>query len=197
MTEASILPAQKELERAFLALAFLFKREMPKPVITIQTRGRRRMKGWYAHHRWQNDQLEPLSELNVCAEDLACPIEEIAEVLLHEMCHRANALDGIDDCSKNQYHNKHFKTRCEAIGLQCEKMGHYGWAQTSLTPELAAQVATVHIAPAAFSLFRLSREQAKAPIKMKKWSCGCTNIRAAKEVDATCNRCGQRFCRQE
>src|SRR5262249_5394965 len=128
MADASIRPAIAELERAFLALAFLFKREMPLPVITIQTRGRRRnVLGWYAHRRWQNGEPEGVSEINLCAEYLAREVPDVAEVLLHEMCHYANALDGIEDCSHNQYHRKSFKTRCDTIGLDCEKMGGYGW----------------------------------------------------------------------
>jgi hypothetical protein len=194
---ASIRPAIAELERAFLALAFLFKRKMPLPVITIQTRGRRAAVGWYAHRRWQNGEPEGVSEINVCAECLARPPRDIAEVLVHEMCHYANALDGIEDCSHNQYHRKSFKVRCEAIGLRCEKMGSYGWAKTSLTPELARRVATVGIEAEAFSLFRKGREQAKVGSRMKKWRCGCTTIRAAVEVDATCCKCGQKFLRQE
>jgi len=198
MADASIRPAIAELERAFLALAFLFTREMPLPVITIQTRGRRRnVLGWYAHHRWQNGQPEGVSEINVCAEYLAMSPEAIGELMLHEMCHYANALDGIEDCSRNQYHRKSFKDRCDSIGLRCEKMGSHGWAQTSLTPELAARVEAMGIDAQAFALFRKPRVEAKVGSRMKKWRCDCTTIRAAVEVEATCLSCGQRFLRQE
>jgi hypothetical protein len=194
---ASIRPAITELERAFTALVFLFKREMPLPVITIQTKGRRAVSGWYSHQRWQNGKPEGISEINICAEHLARPPLDIAEVLLHEMCHYANALDGIDDCSHNQYHRKSFKERCDTIGLHCEKYGSRGWARTSIPPDLAAQVESVGIDAEAFSLFRKSREQAKVGSRMKKWRCGCTTIRAAVEVDATCRKCKQKFLRQE
>jgi hypothetical protein len=33
--------------------------------------------------------------------------------------------------------------------------------------------------------------------RLKKWSCGCTNVRAAVEVHAQCLLCGQVFVRQE
>jgi hypothetical protein len=29
--------------------------------------------------------------------------------------------------------------------------------------------------------------------KQKKWTCGCTNVRCAVELDATCNKCGNHF----
>jgi hypothetical protein len=171
---------------------------MPLPVITIQTRGRRKtVLGWYAHHRWHGGGSEGLSEINICAEFLARGVNDIGETLLHEMCHYANALDGIEDCSRNQYHRKSFKERCDSIGLNCEKMGSHGWAQTSLTPQLADRVAAVNINAQAFALFRKPREEARVGSRMKKWRCDCTTIRAAVEVNATCNQCGQTFLRQE
>jgi hypothetical protein len=197
MSETSIRPAIAELERAFGAFAVLFKREMPLPVITIQTRGRRRALAWYAHEKWRNGKPGGISEINLSAEDLAAPVPEVAQRLLHEMVHYANALDGIEDCSHNQYHRKSFKERCEAIGLLCEKMGGYGWAQTSLTPALADIVEAAGINPEAFSLFRTHCDHTKVGSRMKKWRCGCTTIRAAVQVDATCNRCQQRFLIQE
>jgi hypothetical protein len=194
---ASIRPAIAELERAFTKFRVLFKRKMPLPVITIQTRGRRAALGWYAHQRWQNGKPEGASKINICAEHLARPTLDIAEVLLHEMVHYANALDGIEDCSPNQYHRKSFKTRCDAIGLCCEKEGCHGWARTSLTPELASRAEAVGIDAEAFSLFRKPRHQAKVGSRMKKWCCSCTTIRCATELDATCRKCGQSFLRQE
>jgi hypothetical protein len=128
---------------------------------------------------------------------LARPVHDIAETLIHEMVHYANALDGIDDCSRNQYHRKSFKERCGTIGLLCEKDGSHGWGQTSLTPALAKIVEAAGIDPEAFSLFRTHCDHEKVGSRMKKWRCGCTTIRAAVEVDATCNRCGGRFLIQE
>jgi hypothetical protein len=193
MSEASIRPAIAELERAFTQLTVLFKREMPLPVITIQTRGRRRALGWYDHRRWHNGQADGVSEINLCAEYLRREVPDIIQVLLHEMIHYANALDGIEDCSRGQYHRKSFKARCDAVGLVCEKMGYRGWAKTSLGPELAETVTACGLDASVFSLFRTNRDQARGATRMKKWSCGCTTIRAAIEVDATCNRCKHRF----
>jgi len=107
---------------------------MPLPVITIQTQGRPAAPGWYAHQRWKNGKPGGISDITICSKHLARTPLEIAEVLLHEMCHYANALDGIDDCAPNQYHRKSFKDRCDAIGLHCERYGSRCWAQTSLTP---------------------------------------------------------------
>jgi hypothetical protein len=196
----SLRPALAELERAFDAFAPLFKRPMPRPVITIQHRGRRRAVGWYWHDRWEDPATEKRPpEINLCAEHMASPPEEVAEVLLHEMCHYANALEGIKDCSKNHYHNKHFRDRCHSVGLNSEKMESRGWADTSLSPELLEKVKAVAIDPAAFAIYRRQEQGKKPGSKMKKWQCsaGCTITRCATVLDATCNRCGKRFVRED
>ncbi len=134
-----------------------------------------------------------MPEINICAEHLARSPEDIAEVLIHEMCHYADALDGISDCTVRQYHNEKFKKRCDDVGLVCQKMRGRGWAATSLSPELLSKVTLVKINPEAFTLFRAGPKAKKAETKMKKWRCSCTTIRAAVPVEATCHRCGLAF----
>jgi hypothetical protein len=166
---------------------------MPLPVITIQSQGRKKNAlGWFAKDKWSNTNGK-LPEINICAEHLSRSPEDIAEVLIHEMCHYADALDGVPDCTVRQYHNQNFKNRCDEIGLICKKMRGRGWADTSLSPELAANVSEVNINPEAFTLFRGTVKKKKSETKMKKWRCSCTTIRAAVLVDATCNRCGLEF----
>jgi hypothetical protein len=197
-SDGSLQPTTAELERMFDAFTPLFKREMKRPVISIQSRGRRRALGWFWDRKWQNGQETALPEINICAENLHAELHDIAETMIHEMCHYVNALEGISDCSPNQYHNGNFRDRCLAVGLHCEKMPGRGWARTSLTEELRRLVDEQDFNPGAFQIFRKSpAAQQKAVTKMKKWRCACTNIRAAVEVDATCNKCGQPFLLQE
>ncbi len=61
------------------------------------------------------------------------PVEFVAAVLLHEMCHHAAALDGVQDCSRGgTYHNKRFKAYAESTGfLNVEKDDKYGWTITT------------------------------------------------------------------
>ncbi len=190
----SIRPAIEELERVFAAFTPLFSRPMPVPVITVQSKGRKKAVGWFARDRWQNQQPDQLPEINICAEHLARPVEDIAEVMLHEMCHYANALDGIHDCNPNQYHNKTFKARCESIGLICERHRSRGWASTRLSDALKAKIAEVALDTEAFSLFRRSRPEKKVVgTRLKGWKCDCTSIWSKTHVEAVCARCGRRF----
>jgi hypothetical protein len=187
----SIRPAIEELERMYKAFVPLFWREMPVPVITIQSKGRRKAMGWHSPAAWRNADPGELGEINVAAEYLDQSIEDTAEKMLHEMVHRANALDGIRDYTLFMYHNRKFKVGCDKIGLVCEKDAGHGWAQTSLSDALRAKVQALNINGDAFSLFRVERETAKT--KMLKWQCSCTTIRTAIELDATCNKCGLKF----
>jgi hypothetical protein len=183
-----------ELERCFLLFAPLFPATaFPQPVIAVQSKGRREAAGWFCASKWGNGDGEKVHEITVTAEHLKRPVEDIAEVLIHEMCHYANSLDGIRDCNVNQYHTRAFKDRAEAAGLVVTKQGSRGFAFTSLGPDLAKKVRRAKIDPEAFSLFRLHREQEKQPTRMKKWHCGCTAVRAAVEVSAHCLKCGKPF----
>lgn len=194
MTTPSIQPAIQELERLFIAFAPLFNREMPLPVITIQSKGRKQAAGWFVAEKWSDGGRNGrLPEINICAEHLARSPEDIAEVMLHEMCHYANCLDGIQDCTVRQYHNLHFKEKCDEIGLICEKSSRRGWSKTSLSDELREAVDALNIDADAFSIFRVDQSAKKPETKMKKWRCGCTTIRAAVLVEATCNRCNLEF----
>jgi hypothetical protein len=188
----SIELAVRELERAFGGLAPLFGRVFPQPVIAIQSRGRRQALGWFCADKWQNVADGDVAEITITAEHLQRPVEEIGEVVVHEMCHYANALDGIKDCTVNQYHNKRFKARAESVGLIVTR-GPRGYAYTSLGDDLRKTVQALDLDPEAFSLFRKPPGQKKAPTKMKKWRCDCTIIRAATEVQAVCTACGKPF----
>lgn len=192
---ASVRRSIAELERAFHAFGDLaFRRKMPMPVITIQTKGRKRVVGWFSKERWQNGQPKKLPEINLCAEHLAEGLENIAEVLLHEMCHLANYLDGVCDCSTSQYHNRHFKRRCESIRLTCQK-GPRGWAYTELSPELREIVRQVSLDPEAFKMYRAGAEYrlatAQPERRFRRYTCPCEEkvIWASRGLDATCNLC--------
>ena len=44
-----------------------------------------------------------------------------------------------------------------------------------------------------FKLYRQSRVSITAPTKMKKYRCGCTTVRCATDLHATCNACNREF----
>lgn len=104
-----------------------FGGELPEPTITIQS-----TPGAYGHfctdgHLWRSVDGDTY-EININADKLDRPIENIITTLVHEMCHLYNHINGVQDCSRGgTYHNKHFKATAEACGLQVEydkRVGH-------------------------------------------------------------------------
>lgn len=194
-----ILEAILELERMYDAVA---ERAGPplaggmRPVILIQTAGRKSAYGWMAPESWAT-MSGTRNEITLCAEHLARGPLAAFETLVHEMAHHANDVDGIADCNKAQYHNGRFRDRAAALGLVVERSERHGWSQTKLSPELEEFAAGLKIKADVFEVFRLVREREKAPTKMKKWTCGCTTVRCATKLDAQCAKCGAAFAVEE
>lgn len=113
-----------------------------KPIITIQSAGRKSVLGWCSVHPiWSDAKENVFYEINITAEHLGDGLLDISETILHEMCHLSNLQDGIKDCSpKTQYHNKKFKDTAEAVGLVVEKSKKYGYGYTSLSDELKEEL---------------------------------------------------------
>ena len=204
----SLRPSLEALEQLYRLFAPRFASYCPviaekAPVITIQTRGRRALVGWYKKEGWTRGK-ETLPEINITAESLAEPLAEIADTVCHEMVHHAHKLLGKKDCSSTQYHNKTFKAGCEAVGLNCERMKGHGWAATSLSDGLRSIVDRAKIDPEAFAMFRVTDGPKRSGpgsgpgSRLKKWTCECgTIIRAAGEIDVRCNECLTDFTCQD
>lgn len=106
-----------------------------EPIITIQT-----TPGAYGHVSvakvWKRGEDER-HELNIAADWLDRPIEQVVATLIHEMVHLYNLQNGVQDCSRGgTYHNKKFKDEAEKHMIQIDKSDKYGWTITSPTDEL-------------------------------------------------------------
>lgn len=136
--------ALEELYRIFYILnRAKFNGELAEPVITIQkTRGR--ALGHFTLAKVWKDKNDEESEDNAYYEINVDPRwfnsrtpADVAETLLHEMCHYYNKVNNIKDCSGN-VHNKKFKSSAERVGLVVEKGKSVGWGYTSMSDELKA-----------------------------------------------------------
>ena len=187
--------AIKELNDLYVrANRDLFEDQLPHAEITIQSKGRKNAVGWFTTDKvWKNGETR-YHEINLSAEHLDRSFEEIASTLIHEMVHLANSGEAIKDVSgSNGYHNKRFMVRAEGVGLIVEK-GKHGFAYTSLGDNLKNWLGRQGADPEAFNTFRLRQEtKQKKPTKMQKYYCGCTILRCATELDASCNLCGEPF----
>lgn len=188
--ETSIVPILKELERIYDALANKYGLKAPRPIITIQTRGRSKdTLGWQIDKKWEEGKKE-LREINICAE---CLNKDPIETLVHEMVHYSNACDKIEDCNQHQYHNKKFKERAELYGLNVKNGDRRGWAYTSVGTKLEETLKELKVNRDIFKLYRRPNTSITAPTKMKKYSCVCTTIRCATDLQATCDKCHNKF----
>ena len=112
-----------------------FKNELEEPIITIQSTKRAYghvsvAKAWKRKDDWRH-------ELNLGAESLDRPIENVVTTIMHEMVHLHNIAHNIQDCSRGgMYHNRKFRDEAERHALHVEHHPAYGWTITSPTEEL-------------------------------------------------------------
>lgn len=124
------------LEKIFRQLnADSFHGELEEPIITIQT-----TPGAYGHVTvskvWRAKDSERY-ELNIAADWLDRPIENVVATMLHEMVHLLNLQRGIQDCSRGgSYHNRKFRDEAVKHMIAIEHHEKYGWTLTSPTDEL-------------------------------------------------------------
>lgn len=105
-------------------------------------------------------------EINISAEGLARPIEEILCTLVHECVHLYHLSNDIKDCSQ-KIHNKVFKREAERVGLIVERSQGVGFGATSPSPEFIEIVKTWGIDASVFSFVRTEVLKPKAPKKGK------------------------------
>lgn len=192
-----------------------FNNELDMPTITIQS-----TVGAYGHVTtspvWKNDKGIASYELNIGADYLNRPIENVVATLIHEGCHLYAMANSIKDTSNNGvYHNKRFKALAEERGLQIERHEKYGWTITEPTEEtidfcIEYGFEDIGIVRNAFTGYSIGGDKsgdsnkgntgkAKPTTTKKgnsiKWVCPCcgTIIRSTKIVNVVCGDCGEKF----
>jgi hypothetical protein len=132
-------------------------------------------------------------EINVNPSHLDEPLCEQVTTLLHEMVRLWQEVRGVP--GRGAYHNVEFTKKCHRLGLFTTRGRgyHVGYGDPFLAflqqhgidtePLLKELEVEVNRRPP-----RLSNSS-----KLKKWSCACTNVWAAVQVEANCQRCGRLF----
>jgi hypothetical protein len=198
---STIEQATKELHKAFNMLnKEFFGGSLPMVALTIQTKGKRLALGWFSVEKiWTGEGIE-MHELNISAETLNRPYEEIMRTLLHEMVHLYCAVQErpIKDTSRGgTFHNKNFKEAAEKHGFFYDEPAdaRYGWAFPKLTPETIKLINNgfkFQINKAAFKIARLEPDSSSKKTNSFKWVCpNCeAKVRSTKEeVKLVCGDC--------
>ena len=185
--------------------AHFYNNELIRPAITVSPDGGRGSYGWCSVYEIWNAEDEKYREINLCAEYLDRPLNEVCATLLHEMAHLYNLQNEISDVSNNgYYHNIKFKATAEAHGHHIEKHPKYGWTVTTITPETEAWLREA-LGEDGIRASRLpeegggkggSKKSSNRSIKYVCPECG-TIIRATREVNVVCGDCGLPFERED
>ena len=121
---------QEVLEYGFDVLnKVYFNGELPPIVISIMSSPR--TNGHFTCGRVWRAEETLMHEINISAEHLDRPIENIMATLQHEMVHYYCEINDIADTSQfGRYHNKKFKSEAEARGLIISRADGIGWSLT-------------------------------------------------------------------
>ena len=201
---ASLKPTLNQLENLFQFFnKEYFLDQLESPTITISPDITSGAYGWCTSWKaWKHSsEDEGHYEINICAEYLTRPFEEVAGTMLHEMVHLDNLYKEIKDTSRSgTYHNNKFKETAEKRGLIVEKTEKYGFAITKLTDEAKDKLKNFN--HKSFDMFRDSaakksnKTSKSSSIKYVCPNCGLI-IRATKEVRVECVDCGVLFEKAE
>lgn len=166
---------------------------------------------------WKNERGEATYELNVGADYLSRPIENISATLLHEGCHIYAMLHGIKDVSnRGIYHNARFKALAEARDLIVSRHEKYGWTITEPSDNLIQWCIDNDLQDilvtrqTAFTFTGIGTPKAgngtngEEPKPKKKssyirWTCPCCGaiVRSTKMVNIKCGDCDEAFIMTE
>jgi hypothetical protein len=165
--------------------------------------GRGLLLGHLAPDRWQPvDQPDAfIHELLIAGEGLTLGADDVFTTELHEAVHALAVARRIADTSRDgRYHNRHFKTLAEELGLAVTRDSTQGWSETVLPAHTRARYAdAVDAIAAAITAHRLP-EPAASGRNLAAALCRCAvprRIRVAPRTLAagaiTCELCGHRF----
>jgi DnaJ domain len=179
--------------------------QIPAVVIIVASGTETRQPRWghFASGRWYVEASER-AEVMISGEALRLTPPEVLAVILHEAAHALAHARGIKDTSRQgRYHNKHFKTCAEELGLAVEHDQRNGWSASKIThqAEQAYQTQLTALAEA-MTLWRRS-ETATGPGPRRNTNliaaaCSCgRSIRVAAstlaEAPITCQACDGDF----
>ena len=196
------------LEKAFNCFNEIYYQDsLPKTVITIQSSPQKY--GYITVYKVWKDEKDSYHEINIGAEYLSRPIEEVMATLMHEMVHLYCMVNNIKDTSNGgRYHNKKFKEEAEKRDLKIEYSKYVGYSITSPTDRFI-QVMQENELYTGISHFRTTGSRFIAPpvggdnngigggnpgkkkTSTRKYicnSCG-TSVRATKDVNIICGDC--------
>lgn len=189
-----------------------FNGELEEITLTVQESVRS-----YGHvsvsNTWFTTDGKGMKELNISANYLRRPIDEVVVTMIHEASHIYNMMHDIKDTSNGYvYHNKNFKKTAEELGhLRIERHEKYGWTVSFATEEtldfcIRNGLEDIQIGRQdSFSFGGFTggtsgnptptRPTTRKPSSTRKYICPCcgTSFRATKDIRVMCMDCNEQF----
>ena len=176
----------RELLRWANLFNFEFKLQVPNVSLCVDWLSR----GRYGHFRRGHNGFGLRNEIAINR----CYLAErefwnVLGTLLHELLHAHQEAHGRP--GKGNYHNAAFRKKAQEYGLIVDARGCTQYAPESLFLDLLAKQG-VQIPSIPSPVVKL-----RGSSKLKKWTCGCTNVRVAvADFHAKCLNCGNLFVQQ-
>jgi hypothetical protein len=116
---------------------------------------------------------------------------ETLGTLLHEMLHAWQQAHG--QPGKRNYHNKQFREKARTLGLLIDERGYTEYVPDSPFTRLLDRHGVVASLDEP-ALRKKKSRRGDAEVTLKRWFCGCTNVRVAvRSFRARCLNCGNEF----
>ncbi len=167
-----------------------FKLDIPEVVLCVDVLPSSR----YGHFRYGHNGFGLKGEIALNARYLTpnVPKWEVLGTLAHELLHAWQQAHGTP--GKRNYHNSEFREKAIELGLVVDRRGVTGYTADSPFKNLLRHFGVV--VPEHEVLPPGRRQPGQS--KLKKWSCGCTNVRVAvADFRARCLKCGRDFSRDD
>ena len=177
----------------FFNIIFYKDEPVPTPALTFE-RSRVNNLGFY---RVGFNDFAVKDQINLNRLYIHRPLFETLQTLVHEMVHSWEHIYVPEEKrTKNWYHTKAFRTKLAEIGILTDERGchqavgdpfRHLLRQHGVEPEEGHETGggLIVVPP---------KPKPKGRSKLKKWTCGCTNVRVAiADFQAKCLKCGNEF----
>lgn len=180
-----------------------WKLNIPVPLIEYQS-----IRNAYATYAWFRGSVGLPDVITINTDTLDRPAAYIIRTLGHEMLHLWQQYFG-KPTQKRNWHNDEYIAKAAECGILIDQQGctsghdekfaalieRYGIDLPDPKPVEPGILIppTGGIEPKVYG----TRGKAGAGSKMKKWSCGCTNVRCAVELLAVCAKCSNPFVKED
>lgn len=167
---------------------------VPIPALTFE-KSRVNNFGWY---RVGLNDFAVKNQINLNRLYIDRPLYETLGTLLHEMVHGFEQ-EHVEEAKKTKgwYHTKAFREKLKECGIHTDERGCHvaiGDPFRYILIRHGVDFNHANMIQKGGLILIPPKPKKKGKSKLKKWSCGCQNVRIGKsEFHATCNLCGNEF----